>query len=163
MGGEGLHSWSGNSIAGDRKRAPDKKDPIPAKHQMGLWLGSRRSGRSFPGTTTPANGARGSISARDVRRHGLHILIRVFSSPRIADAESCDPKGRRPTRQLGPRFASAICFAGHPIQRRGPDLTCTRRQAPPTDQSKLGGGKVSDQGSIYIGNHGVLLYPYPFF
>jgi predicted dehydrogenase len=158
-----VHSWSGKHW-GDRANRPDRKDPIPAGFNWGLWLGVAAD-RSFIGGNYyhPGNWRKrldfGTGTFGDM---GCHILDPVFgacgfTSPLtiLADGDgpsndswglNCHVKYVFPESKYATDKCELHWYHG--------DLR------PPAEVKELIGGKLNDQGSIYIGEKGVLNSPY---
>src|SRR5262249_33786358 len=93
---------------------------------------------------------------------GCHILDPVFSSLGSPTPKSVRSEGGAPNADnWGLDSQVAYVFTGTEFTTEAPTLIWyDGDKRPPADIQKLVGGKVSDQGSIYIGTEGVLYSPY---
>lgn len=158
-----VHSWSGKGW-GDLAPRPNRSDPVPDTMNWDLWLGGAAE-RPFikdyyhPGIWRKrldfGTGTFGDMAC--------HILDPVFSSLALTAPTSVVSAGPAP----GPDSWSidvevALDF---PVTKytSGPlklHWYNGNRRPPAPIQQLLGTRKPSDQGSIYIGERGVLYSPY---
>ncbi len=158
-----VHSWSGKSW-GDTAPKPDKKDPIPAGFDWDLWLGVA-SERPFigGGYYHPGNWRKrlefGTGTFGDM---GCHILDPVFGAigvgnPLSIRSELPGPNDYNWSLDVQVKYI----FPGTKFTADTVALTWYNGNSrPPADIAKLAGTKLNDQGSIYIGEKGVLYSPY---
>jgi predicted dehydrogenase len=158
-----VHSWSGKSW-GDTKPKPDKADPVPAGFDWNLWLGVA-SERPFigGGYYHPGNWRKrldfGTGTFGDM---GCHILDPVFGAigvgnPLSIRSELPGPNDYNWSLDVQVKYV----FPGTKFTTETVALTWYNGDArPPADVQKLVGRKLNDQGSIYIGEKGVLYSPY---
>ena len=158
-----VHSWSGKSW-GDTAPKPDKKDPVPKGLDWDLWLGVAGE-RPFigGGYYHPGNWRKrldfGTGTFGDM---GCHILDPVFGAlgvgnPLTVRSELPGPNGYNWSLDVQVKYV----FPGTKFTADTVALTWYNRNAlPPADVQKLAGRKLNDQGSIYIGEKGVLYSPY---
>ncbi|VTR95195.1 oxidoreductase : Oxidoreductase domain protein OS=Chthoniobacter flavus Ellin428 GN=CfE428DRAFT_3306 PE=4 SV=1: GFO_IDH_MocA [Gemmata massiliana] len=158
-----VHSWSGKSW-GDTAPKPDKKDPVPAGFDWDLWLGVA-SERPFIGGDYyhPGNWRKrldfGTGTFGDM---GCHILDPVFGAlgvgnPLTVRSELAGPNDYNWTLDVQVKYV----FPGTKFTTDTVALTWYNGKVlPPADVQKLVGRKLNDQGSIYIGEKGVMYSPY---
>ncbi len=158
-----VHSWSGKSW-GDTAPKPDKKDPVPAGFDWDLWLGVA-SERPFIGGDYyhPGNWRKrldfGTGTFGDM---GCHILDPVFGAlgvgnPLTVRSELAAPNDYNWTLDVQVKYV----FPGTKFTTDTVALTWYNGKVlPPADVQKLVGRKLNDQGSIYIGEKGVMYSPY---
>jgi predicted dehydrogenase len=159
-----VHSWSGKDW-GDRAPKPDREDPIPAGFNWDLWLGVAAD-RPFIGNGYyhPGNWRKrldfGTGTFGDM---GCHILDPVFASLALTSPRSIEADGDGPTenswglnchvKYVFPETTYAVdnCELHwyHGSSRPGPDVV-----------AQIGKRKLEYQGSIYIGEKGVMYSPY---
>jgi predicted dehydrogenase len=158
-----VHSWSGKSW-GDTAPKPQKTDPVPAGFDWDLWLGVA-SERPFIGGNYyhPGNWRKrldfGTGTFGDM---GCHILDPVFGAigvgnPLSIRSELPGPNDYNWSLDVQVRYI----FPGTKFTTDTVALTWYNGKVrPPADVQKQAGGRISDQGSIYIGEKGVLYSPY---
>ena len=158
-----VHSWSGKSW-GDNSAKPMRKDPIPKGFDWDLWLGVATE-RPFIG--------HGYYHRSNWRKRldfgtgtfgdmGCHILDPVFGAlgvgnPLTIRSELPGPNADNWSLDVHVKYV----FPGTNHTAKTVALTWYNGKAlPPEEVQKLVGGKLHDQGSIYIGESGVLYSPY---
>ncbi|MCE9562288.1 MAG: Gfo/Idh/MocA family oxidoreductase [Planctomycetes bacterium] len=158
-----VHSWSGKSW-GDTAPKPDKKDPIPDGFDWDLWLGVAAE-RPFigGGYYHPGNWRKrldfGTGTFGDM---ACHILDPVFGAigvgnPLSIRSELPGPNDYNWSLDVQVKYV----FPGTKFTADNVALTWYNGNSrPPADIQKLVGGKLNDQGSIYIGEKGVMYSPY---
>jgi predicted dehydrogenase len=158
-----VHSWSGKSW-GDTNPKPDRSDPVPPGFDWNLWLGVAGE-RPFigGGYYHPSNWRKrldfGTGTFGDM---GCHILDPVFGAigvgnPLSIRSELPGPNDYNWSLDVQVKYV----FPGTKFTTETVALTWYNGKVrPPEDIAKQAGGKLSDQGSIYIGEKGVLYSPY---
>ncbi|MDB5310522.1 MAG: Oxidoreductase domain protein [Gemmataceae bacterium] len=158
-----VHSWSGKSW-GDTTPKPDRTDPIPGSFNWDLWLGVA-AGRPFIGEGYYHQGnwrKRLDFGTGTFGDMGCHILDPVFGAlgvgnPLTIRSELPGPNDYNWSLDVQVRYL----FPGTKYTTETVGLTWYNGGArPPKDVQALVGGKVSDQGSIYVGTEGVMYSPY---
>jgi predicted dehydrogenase len=157
-----VHSWSGKQW-GDRNPRPDRNDPVPASLNWDFWLGvaARRpfiSGYYHPGVWRK----RLDFGTGTFGDMGCHILDPVFTSLALTSPRSVLSTGGAPNaHNWGLDSQVRYLFPGTKYTTETLSLTWyDGNKRPPANVQALVGGKVSGQGSIYIGTEGVLYSPY---
>jgi predicted dehydrogenase len=158
-----VHSWSGKSW-GDTAPKPDKKDPVPAGFDWDLWLGVA-SERPFigGGYYHPGNWRKrldfGTGTFGDM---GCHILDPVFNSLGVGNPSSIRSELPGPNDYNWSLDVQVkYIFPGTKFTTDTVALTWYNGNSrPPEEVRKLVPGKLNDQGSVYIGEKGVLYSPY---
>lgn len=158
-----VHSWSGKSW-GDTAPKPDRKDPVPAGLDWNLWLGVAAD-RPFIGNSYyhPGNWRKrldfGTGTFGDM---GCHILDPVFGAlgvgnPLSVRSELPGPNDYNWSLDVQVKYV----FPGTAFTTDTVALTWYNGKVqPPAEVQKLVGRKLSDQGSVYIGEKGVMYSPY---
>jgi predicted dehydrogenase len=158
-----VHSWSGKDW-GDTAPKPDKNDPIPKGFDWNLWLGVA-SERPFIGGNYyhPSNWRKrldfGTGTFGDM---GCHIMDPVFGAlgvgnPSSIRSELPGPNDYNWSLDVQVKYV----FPGTKFTTDTVALTWYNGKArPPEEVAKQAGGKLSGQGSVYIGEKGVLYSPY---
>ncbi|MCI0701861.1 MAG: Gfo/Idh/MocA family oxidoreductase [Planctomycetia bacterium] len=162
-----VHSWSGKSW-GDTDPKPDRKDKPPAGLDWNLWLGVA-SERPYIGKVNnqnyyhPSNWRKrldfGTGTFGDM---GCHILDPVFGAigvgnPLSIRSELPGPNDYNWSLDVQVKYV----FPGTKFTTDMVELTWYNGKVrPPAEVQKLVGRKLNDQGSIYIGEQGVLYSPY---
>lgn len=158
-----VYSWSGKSW-GDTNPKPDRKDPVPAGFDWNLWLGVA-SERPFTGSGYyhPGNWRKrldfGTGTFGDM---GCHILDPVFGAigvgnPLSIRSELPGPNDYNWSLDVEVKYV----FPGTKYTTDTVALTWYNGKAlPPADVQQLVGRKLNGQGSIFIGEKGVLYSPY---
>jgi len=159
-----VHTWS-NKKWGDSNGRPDRSDPVPAGFNWDLWLGVCAE-RPFVGNGYyhPANWRKrldfGTGTFGDM---GCHIYDPVFKALALTALETVRSEGAAP---------NDYCWANDAVIRYmfpGTRFTAEKKVAvtwydgdkrPPAEVAALVGGKIPDQGSIFLGTDGVMLLPH---
>lgn len=157
-----VHSWSGKSW-GDTAAKPDRKDEVPAGFDWDLWLGVASERPFIKGYYHPGEWRKrldfGTGTFGDM---GCHILDPVFGAlgvgnPLTVRSELPGPNAYNWTLDVQVKYV----FPGTQYTTETVALTWYNgKTRPPEEVQKLAGGKLSDQGSVYIGEKGVLYSPY---
>jgi predicted dehydrogenase len=159
-----VHSWSGKHW-GDRGPKPNRVDPVPKNFDWELWLGVAAE-RPFigGGYYHPGNWRKrldfGTGTFGDM---GCHILDPVFGSLSLTSPLSIEADGDGPTADSwGLTCHVRYVFPGTKHAADNCELHWYHGDARPPEgvQKLIGGRKLNDQGSIYIGEKGVLYSPY---
>ncbi|MBA4065907.1 MAG: oxidoreductase [Isosphaera sp.] len=158
-----VHSWSGKSW-GDTNPKPDRADPVPPGFDWDLWLGVAAD-RPFiaGGYYHPGNWRKrldfGTGTFGDM---GCHILDPVFGAlgvgnPLSIRSELPGPNADNWSLDVQVKYV----FPGTAFTAETVALTWYNGKVQPPDEvKKLAGGKLNDQGSVYLGEKGVLYSPY---
>lgn len=159
-----VHSWSGKDW-GDPKPRPDRKDDVPASLNWDLWLGIA-SDRPFlgGGYYHPGNWRKrldfGTGTFGDM---GCHILDPVFGALGVKYAKAVKSVGEAPNEHNWPLHCEVIfTFPGSEYTTDSVIIHWYNGNRRPAEEiTKLvGARKLADQGSIYIGEKGVMYSPY---
>jgi predicted dehydrogenase len=157
-----VHSWSGKQW-GDRAARPERKDPVPANLNWDAWLGVAAERPFIAGYYHPSVWRKrldfGTGTFGDM---GCHILDPVFTSLALTAPRSVLSEGSQPNADSW-GLDSQVRYVFPGTQYTTEALTLTwydGNRRPPADVQEQVGGKISDQGSIYIGTEGVLYSPY---
>jgi predicted dehydrogenase len=158
-----VHSWSGKDW-GDLSPRPNRTDPVPASLNWDFWLGVAAE-RPFigDGYYHPGNWRKrldfGTGTFGDM---GCHILDPVFTALALTAPKTVRSEGGAANADnWGLHAQVRYVFPGTAFTTETLTLTWyDGNRRPPAEVKDLVGGKVSDQGSIYIGTEGVLYSPY---
>ncbi len=159
-----VHSWSGK-MWGDLAVRPDRHDQVPENFNWDLWLGVAAD-RPFIGNCYyhPGNWRKrldfGTGTFGDM---GCHILDPVFGSLGVKDLKSVQSEGNAPNAtNWGLHAQVKYTFPGSEFTAETVTVTWyDGNRRPPDEITKLiVPHKLSDQGSIYIGEKGVMYSPY---
>jgi predicted dehydrogenase len=158
-----VHSWSGKQW-GDRNPRPDRADPVPATLDWDGWLGVA-AGRPFvAGYYHPGQWRKrldfGTGTFGDM---GCHILDPVFAALALSAPATIRSTGDAPNADSwGLDTEVAFTFPGTKYTADALTLTWYNgdRRPPMGVRALLGMRKLSDQGSVYVGDGGVLYSPY---
>ncbi len=159
-----VHSWSGKDW-GDNTAKPDKKDEVPKDLNWDLWLGVADE-RPYigGGYYHPGNWRKrldfGTGTFGDM---GCHILDPVFGALGVGNPTSITSSGEAPNAtNWGLNGQVEFVFPGTKYTTDTVSLTWYNgKNRPPEEVTKhIGKEKLSDQGSLYIGDGGVLYSPY---
>jgi predicted dehydrogenase len=160
-----VHSWSGKGW-GDPNPRPNRSDPVPEGFNWDYWLGVAAE-RPFigGGYYHPGNWRKrldfGTGTFGDM---GCHILDPVYGSMALTA-----PKSVRSMIEEAPNADNwslnvhvKYVFPGTKYTTETLTLHWYNgKERPPREvQALLGGRKLNDQGSIYLGTKGVLYSPY---
>jgi predicted dehydrogenase len=158
-----VHSWSGKSW-GDNNPRPKRTDEVPKGLDWNLWLGVAEKRPYIQGYYHPGNWRKrldfGTGTFGDM---GCHILDPVFTSMAFKIPLSVTSQGNG-TNEDSWGIGSQVRykFAKTPYTTDAPILTWYdgERRPPAEIVALIGKHQLSDQGSIYIGEKGVLFAPY---
>ena len=158
-----VHSWSGKQW-GDRDPRPGRTDTVPAGLNWDGWLGVAAERPYIAGYYHPGNWRKrldfGTGTFGDM---GCHILDPVFAALGLTAPRSVksvgDPTGLD---SWGLDNEVRFVFPATPQTTDGVALTWYNgSKRPPMEvQAKVGMRKLADQGSIYVGEKGVMYSPY---
>jgi predicted dehydrogenase len=158
-----VHSWSGKKW-GDKQPKPDRKDTPPSDFNWDFWLGVAAE-RPFIGGQYyhPGNWRKrldfGTGTFGDM---GCHILDPVFAALGLTSPRSLFSDGGAPNADNW-GLDSHVKYVFPGTKYTGKTLTLhwyDGDRRPPEDVKKLIGHDFSDQGSVYVGDKGVLYSPY---
>jgi len=158
-----VYSWSGKSW-GDTAPKPAKTDPVPAGFDWDKWLGVAAERELIGGGYYhPGNWRKrldfGTGTFGDM---GCHILDPVFGAlgvgnPLSIRSELPGPNDYNWSLDVEVKYV----FPGTKYTAEKVGLTWYNGSArPPAEVQQLVGGKLNDQGSIYVGTEGVMYSPY---
>jgi predicted dehydrogenase len=158
-----VHSWSGKSW-GDTAPKPTRSDPVPPGLDWDLWLGVAAE-RPFIGNGYYHRSnwrKRLDFGTGTFGDMGCHILDPVFGAlgvgnPLSIRSELPGPNDYNWSLDVEVKYV----FPGTKFTTDPVSLTWYNGKVrPPMEIREQVGGEVSDQGSIYIGEKGVLYSPY---
>jgi predicted dehydrogenase len=158
-----VYSWSGKSW-GDPQPRPNRQDPVPAGFDWDLWLGVAAE-RPFIGSGYyhPGNWRKrldfGTGTFGDM---GCHILDPVFKALALPAPASIRSLRSGPNDHNWPLDVEVhYCFRGTRYTTDPVTLVWYNGSPrPPQEVQKLIGQPLHDQGSIYVGEKGLLYSPY---
>jgi predicted dehydrogenase len=160
-----VHSWSGKGW-GDKSPRPDRSDPVPAGFNWGGWLGVAAE-RPYigGGYYHPGNWRKrldfGTGTFGDM---GCHILDPVYGSLALTAPISVrseeEEKPNADNWSLNVHVRYVFPATKHTTETLTLHWYNGTNRPPAEVQAQLGGNKMIDQGSIYIGTKGVLYSPY---
>jgi len=158
-----VHSWSGKHW-GDKAPKPDRKDTPPSDLNWDFWLGVAAE-RPFIGGQYyhPGNWRKrldfGTGTFGDM---GCHILDPVFAALELTGPTSLLSDGGAPNADnWGLDSHVKYVFPGTKYTTRSLTLHWyDGNRRPPEEVKKLIGRDFNDQGSVYLGENGVLYSPY---
>jgi hypothetical protein len=160
-----VHIWS-NKTWGDTSAKPDQTDPVPADFDWNLWLGVCAE-RPFIGNQYyhPGNWRKrldfGTGTFGDM---GCHIIDPVFKALKLTAPLSIRSEGSAPN-QWNWALDSLIkyVFPGteYTAKKKLPVTWYDGAQKPPAEiAAMLGGKRLPEQGSAFIGTDGVMVLPH---
>jgi predicted dehydrogenase len=157
------HSWSGKKW-GDRNPRPDRKDEVPSNLNWDFWLGVAADRAFINGYYHPGEWRKrldfGTGTFGDM---GCHILDPVFAALALTAPKSVRSEGGAPNDyNWGLDSQVRYLFPGTKYTTEEVSLTWYDgdRRPPAEIKALLGDQGLNDQGSIYIGEKGVLYSPY---
>lgn len=158
-----VHSWSGKHW-GDTAPKPDRKDPVPAGLDWDAWLGVAEERPFIAGYYHPGEWRKrldfGTGTFGDM---GCHILDPVFMALALTSPRSVHSEGGAPNAdnwgldsQVKYTFpGTAITVDPFVLHWYDGD-----RRPPAEVKALIGKHPLQEQGSIYIGEKGILYAPY---
>ena len=159
-----VHTWS-NKTWGDPTAKPDRTDPVPEGFDWNLWLGVRPD-RPFIGGEYhhPGNWPkRLDFGTGKLGDMGCHILDPIFESLKLNAPVSVRSEGPAPNALNWAIDGKVIySFAHTSMTEGGINVTWYDRAARPPQEivALLESKPLPDQGSIFIGTEGVLVFPH---
>jgi predicted dehydrogenase len=158
-----VHSWSGKHW-GDQKPRPDRKDPVPAGLNWDGWLGVAADRPFIARYYHPGEWRKrldfGTGTFGDM---GCHILDPVFGSLALTSPRSVRSEGGAPNADNWGLDSQVIyTFPGTKYTTGSLILHWYDGDSRPPAEIKalIGQRRLQNQGSIYIGEKGVLYAPY---
>lgn len=158
-----VYTWSGKKW-GDRNPRPDRKDTVPKTLDWDAWLGVAADRPFINGWYHPGQWRKrldfGTGTFGDM---GCHILDPVFASTGFANPRSVRSDGGAPNdHSWGLDSHVHYVFPGTRYTTETVTLDWYDGDARPpmAIQKLIGRRKLHDQGSIFIGQNGVLYAPY---
>jgi predicted dehydrogenase len=158
-----VHSWSGKDW-GDTKGVPDRKDPVPDKLNWDFWLGVAAERPFISGYYHPGQWRkRTDFGTGTFGDMGCHILDPVFGSLALTAPKSVHSEGGEP---IGANWGldAQVRYVFPGTKFTADKLTLHwydgKKRPPAAVLDLLGKRKLTDQGSIYVGEEGVLYSPY---
>jgi len=159
-----VHCWIGNSWSGPPEKRPDKTDPVPAHLDWELWLGVAPRRPFVNGLYLPYQWRRwkdfGGGTSGDM---GCHIFDSVFAALEITTPVSVRSTGRTNFEEtFAQSYRVEYEFLG--TERTTGPLTLTWAEPAPVEAAKKHlppGGRLPSQGSILIGENGMMILPHP--
>lgn len=158
-----VHSWSGKHW-GDKNPRPNRSDPIPRELAWDLWLGVAGERPYVAGYYHPSEWRKrldfGTGTFGDM---GCHILDPVFGSLSLTAPRSVRSEGGAPgSDSWGLDSRVRYVFPGTERTTDPFSLYWYDGDARPPEEIKkrIGDRPWNDQGSVYIGEEGVLYSPY---
>ena len=159
------HAWS-NKTWGDTSVLPDRTDPVPADFDWNLWLGVCAA-RPFIGDAYyhPGNWRKrldfGTGTFGDM---GCHIFDPVFGALALTAPLTVRSEGAAPNQwnwALDSKIHYLFPGTKYTAEKTLPVTWYDGAQPPPAELAALLGGKrLSEQGSAFIGTEGVMLLPH---
>ncbi len=158
-----VHSWSGKHW-GDRNPRPDRTDPVPAHLDWDQWLGVAAKRPYLAHYYHPGEWRKrldfGTGTFGDM---GCHILDPVYGALALTYPISVRSEGGAPNDDSW-GLDSQVQYVYPATEYAVEKVTLTwydgDKRPPEEVKSLIGERKLSDQGSIYIGEKGVLYSPY---
>jgi predicted dehydrogenase len=157
------HSWS-NKTWGDRAPRPDRTDAVPAQLNWDHWLGVAATRPFINGYYHPGEWRKridfGTGTFGDM---GCHILDPVFSSLALTSPRTVRSTGGAANADnWGLDAQVQYVFPGtrHTTDTLTLNWYDGAARPPATLREQIGNRAFGDQGSLYIGENGVLFSPY---
>jgi len=158
-----VHSWSGKQW-GDRNPRPQRTDPVPANLNWDFWLGVAAERPFLDKYYHPGEWRKrldfGTGTFGDM---GCHILDPVFTSLALTAPRTVRSEGDAPNDTswgLDVQVQYLFPATKYTTETLVLNWYNGNRRPPAEVAALLGGRKLNDQGSIYIGTEGVLYSPY---
>jgi predicted dehydrogenase len=159
-----VHTWSSKKW-GDTAALPTRVDPVPAGFDWNLWLGVCAE-RPFigGGWYHPGNWRKrldfGTGTFGDM---GCHIYDPVFKALALTAPTSVRSEGAPPNGHSWATDAIIHYLFPGTAFTEGRTVKVTwydGDQRPPADIVAMAGGKIPDQGSVFLGTKGVMVLPH---
>ncbi|MEI7684537.1 MAG: Gfo/Idh/MocA family oxidoreductase [Planctomycetota bacterium] len=158
-----VHSWSSRSW-GDSSLRPNRTDPVPAQLNWDHWLGVAAERPYIEGYYHPFVWRnRVDFGGGTLGDMGCHILDPVFSSLGLTAPRTVRSLGAAPNADSW-ALNSRVVYTFPGTQYTDNTLTLHwydgNAERPASLRAQIGDRPFSEQGSIYIGENGVLFSPY---
>ena len=157
-----VHSFS-HKEWGDTNPLPDKSDPVPPEFDWNLWLGPAAERPFINGAYHPGNWRKrrdfGTGTLGDMGCHMFSGWYRALDLTAPLSVKSTGPAPNKDSWALNGRveyvFPGTAYTEGKTVRVTWYDGPASR---PPKELADLVGGRIPDQGSIFVGTDGVMLF-----
>ena len=159
-----VHSWSGKKW-GDINPVPDRKDEVPKEFDWDLWLGPAAERPFIKGYYHPGEWRRrrdfGTGTLGDM---GCHMFSAWFRALELAAPIQVCSKGPAPLNATNWSINALVeyTFKGT-AHTAGETVKVTWYDGdskPPAEVVAAAGGRLSMEGSVFLGSDGVMLFPH---
>jgi predicted dehydrogenase len=159
-----VHSWSSKQW-GDMSPIPEREDEVPADFDWNLWLGPAAERPFIKDYYHPSNWRRrrdfGTGTLGDM---GCHMFSAWFRALALAAPVSVRYTGPAPVNATNWAINSSVEYtfkgtahtAGDTVKVTWYDGT----MKPPQEVVESVGGRLSAEGSVFVGTEGVILFPH---
>jgi len=159
-----VHSWS-NKQWGDMAPVPQREDEVPAGFDWDLWLGPAAERPFIKGYYHPGEWRRrrdfGTGTLGDM---GCHMFSAWFRALALAAPVSVKYTGPAPVNITNWAINSAVEYTFKGTAHTAADtvkvIWYDGNVNPPQEVVAAAGGRLSPQGSVFIGTEGVILFPH---
>jgi predicted dehydrogenase len=159
-----VHSWSSKKW-GDMGAVPDRKDEVPKELAWDLWLGPAAERPYINGFYQPEEWRkRRDFGTGTLGDMGCHMFSAWFRALELAAPTAVISSGPTPVNLSNWAINAKVeyTFKGT-AHTEGDSVKVTWYDGDsklPAEVIAAAGGRVSDQGSIFIGTDGVILFPH---
>ena len=159
-----VHSFS-NKEWGDMAPVPQKEDAVPAEFNWDLWLGPAAERPFINGYYHPGNWRkRRDFGTGTLGDMGCHMFSGWYRALDLTGPLSVKSTGPAPGKDNWAINGNVeYLFPGTPFtEGKQVKVTWTDGKTRPPESlvDLMGGAKIPDQGSIFIGTEGVMLFPH---
>jgi predicted dehydrogenase len=159
-----VHSWSSKKW-GDMTPVPEREDPVPADFDWDLWLGPAVDRAFIKGFYHPSEWRRrrdfGTGTLGDM---GCHMFSAWFRALAIAAPVSVRYTGPAPLNATNWAINSSVEYTFKGTSHTADGIVKVTWYdgdvRPPKEVVEAAGGRLSAEGSVFIGTEGVILFPH---
>lgn len=159
-----VHSWSGKTW-GDAEPVPERKDDVPAELDWDLWLGPANERQFIKGYYHPGEWRkRRDFGTGTLGDMGCHMFSAWFRALDLAAPIAVCSKGPAPLNATNWAINGLVEYTFKGTQHTaGDSIKVTwydgESQLPP-EVIAAAGGRLSKEGSVFLGSDGVMLFPH---
>jgi predicted dehydrogenase len=156
-----VHSFS-NKEWGDMGTAPEKGDPVPPEFDWNLWLGVATDRPFINGYYHPGNWRKrrdfGTGTLGDMGCHMFSGWYRALDLTSPLTVKSTGPAPNKDNWAVNGRVEYVFPGTAYTAGDKVKVIWYDGSSRPPAELAEKVGGRIPDQGSIFVGTDGVMLF-----